>query len=326
MTSRERVQAVLAGRMPDAVPRALYDVAIDQYNASTLELFQARCGKHPRDWFRQDLRGIHVVSLPRRDPEVGRALREITTPEQARAAMARWRPPPPDLADLRRRVDACHAAGFPAVAVGPVSDFETPFALRGREQFFCDLGYQEDWLPVFLDAMTDIAVEHARAAALAGAEIFGIGDDLGSQRGLLVAPALWRELFKPRLRRIIEALRQPGAATVFFLHTDGQIGEIIPDFIEIGVRVLNPIQPEVLDPADLKRRYGRDLVFFGGISVQQTLPFGTPDDVAAEVKLRMETVGAGGGYLMTPSHLVNADIPWANLEAFFAAADRYGRY
>lgn len=326
MNSLERVRAVLARKIPDAVPRALYDVAIDSYNKTTLEYFQQRCGKHPRDCFRQDLRGVKVMEQPARTPDVLNAIRAIQSVADAQAAMARWRPPAADIDALRRRVDACHAAGYPAVAVSGISDFETPFGIRGREQFFCDLGYQDEWLPVFLDAITDAAVEQARAAALAGADIFGIGDDLGSQRGLLISPALWRELFKPRLKRIVQAVKQPGANTAFFLHTDGQVGEVIPDFIEIGVQILNPIQPEVLDPAEMKRLYGKDLIFFGAISVQHTLPFGTPDQVAAEVKLRMETIGAGGGYLMTPSHLINADIPWENITAYFDAAERYGRY
>jgi uroporphyrinogen decarboxylase len=133
-------------------------------------------------------------------------------------------------------------------------------------------------------------------------------------------------LFKPRLKRIITAAKNINPETAFFLHTDGQVSELIPDFIEIGVDILNPIQPEVIDPADVKHRYGSELIFFGAISVQKNLPFGTPQEVAAEVQLRMETIGAGGGYLMTPSHLLNADIPWENIVAFFEAADTYGNY
>ena len=143
-------------------------------------------------------------------------------------------------------------------------------------------------------------------------------------------PATWsspvRHIPQPRLKRIIGALKDANRETAFFLHTDGLVTELIPDFIEIGVDILNPIQPEVMDPAQVKRQYGDDLIFFGGISVQRTLPFGTPDDVHDEVKTRMQTIGAGGGYLMTPSHLVNPDIPWENIEAFFAAADQYGNY
>jgi hypothetical protein len=329
MNSLERVRAVLRRQIPDAAPRALYDAAIDRYNDTTLKLFLEKCGKHPRDCFRQDLRGISLgwdEETKARQKKQAPAIREIQNAGQAKKAMALWRPAPPDVNALRRKINGLHAAGYPAVAVGAVSDFETPFALRGREQFFCDLGYQEEWLSVFLDEITAAAVEQARSAAAAGADIFGIGDDLGSQRGLLISPDDWRALFKPLLKRIIDAAKNTNPETAFFLHTDGQVGEIIPDFIEIGVDILNPIQPEVIDPAKVKSLYGAELIFFGAISVQKTLPFGTPEEVAAEVKLRMETVGANGGYLMTPSHLLNADIPWENIAAFFEAAERYGNY
>ena len=149
---------------------------------------------------------------------------------------------------------------------------------------------------------------------------------MGSQKGLLISPKQWRDLFKPRLKRIIDALKNTSSETAFFFHSDGQISEIIPDLIEIGVDILNPIQPEVMEPAQIKSQYGKDLIFFGAISVQKTLPFGTTGDVYKEVEERMKTIGANGGYLMTPSHLINDDIPWENIVAFFAAAEKYGKY
>ncbi|MBI3948141.1 MAG: hypothetical protein HY321_19645 [Armatimonadetes bacterium] len=324
MTSRECVQAVLKGEVPEAVPRALYDVAINTYNQSTLDLFQKMLGRHPRDCFRQDLRGVHVQGPPQ-DTDWRRRVRDVATPEAARAALRPWVEHQPDIEGLRRQVAEIHRAGCAAVAVGWISDFETPFGLRGREQFFIDIAEEAEWLPVFLDGIAQAAANSARAAGLAGADIFGIGDDLGSQRGLLISPGHWRRLFKPRLKSIIAALKDANPETAFFLHTDGLVTELVPDFIEVGVDILNPVQPEVMDLPSLKREYGDELVFFGGISVQYTLPFGTPRDVYNEVKERMETIGAGGGYLMTPSHLVNADIPWENIVAFFDAAERYGR-
>lgn len=324
MTSLERVRAVLARKMPDVVPHGLYDVAIDTYNQSTIELFQRKTGKHPRDVFHHDIRGIHV---PTRSPggEWEREVREMASVDDVHRLMRGWRPTQAKVETLAGQVNAVHADGK-AVQIGTwVSDFEMPFNLRGIEQFYVDLGMEEDWLPVFLDYVTDASAEDARVAALAGADIFGIGDDLGSQRGLLISPDLWRRLFKPRLKRIIDAVKNNSRTTAFFLHSDGLITEIIPDLIEIGVDILNPIQPEVMDPARIKQEFGKELIFYGAISVQHNLPFGTPDDVAQEVKLRMQTIGDGGGYIMTPSHLLNADIPWENIEAFFKAAQTYGK-
>ena len=325
MTGLERVRAVLDRGLPDRVPRALYDVAIGTYNESTLDLFQERMGRHPRDCFQHDVRS---VDLPRRemDGDWQKRMGGVSSPDEVRDLMTPWRPTRADLDTLKGQVDAVHASGHAAMAIGWASDFETPFGLRGREQFFVDLALREDWLGPFLEAVADAASEDGRVAAAAGSDIFGIGDDLGSQRGLLISPTLWRELFKPRLKRIISAVKQVNRSTSFFLHTDGLVTELIPDFIDVGVDILNPIQPEVMDPAQIKVEYGNDLIFFGAISVQHTLPLGTPQDVWDEVKLRMETIGAGGGYVMTPSHMINPDIPWENIVAFFEAADEFGGY
>lgn len=325
MNSWERVRMVLERKIPDSVPRALYDVAIDSYNQSTLDLFAQKLGKHPRDAFRQDLRGL---LLPYSDggEEWRNVIRTMQDANDVHRVMKDWASPAIDLQKLKNEVQRIHQAGYPVVAVGRVSDFETPFYLRGREQFFLDLGYEEAWLEVFLDYVTDAACACGRAAASAGADIFGIGDDMGSQRDMLISPGQWRRLFKPRLKRIIDAVKNTNPRTAFFLHTDGNVMKVVPDFIEIGVDILNPIQPEVMDPAEVKKLYGGELIFFGAISVQHTLPLGTPQDVYGEVQLRMKTIGAGGGYLMTPSHMINADIPWENIVAFFEAAERFGNY
>jgi len=325
MNSLERVRMVLEHKIPDSVPRALYDVAIDTYNQSTLDLFAQKLGKHPRDAFRQDLRGL-VLPSTEEGEEWHRVISAIRNIDDVHRIMKDWSSPALDMEWLKNKVRQIHQAGYPVIAASKVSDFETPFSLRGREQFFLDLGYEEAWLEVFLDYITEAVCAYGRAAASAGADIFGIGDDLGSQRDLLISPVQWRRLFKPRLKRIIEAVKKTNPGTAFFLHTDGNVSKLLPDFIEIGVDILNPIQPEVMNPAEVKKLYGKDLIFFGAISVQHTLPLGTPQDVYNEVKLRMATIGAGGGYLMTPSHMINADIPWENIVAFFEAAERFGTY
>ncbi len=323
---------VLRGEVPDSVPRSLYGTAIGRYNSTTLDLFKKKTGRHPRDCFRQDLRGLWPSSsVTATETETTRVRRRQIAQSLSSAADVETLFGGLNFDDLmvkpvKRAIDAIHSANYPALYVGSCNDFETPFGMRGREQFFIDLAERGPWLEPFLDGITRMAECDARRAALAGADLFGIGDDLGSQRGLLISPQLWRELFKPRLKRIIDAVKNTNAKTAFFLHSDGDIREIIPDLIEIGVDVLNPIQPEVMDPAEIKRLFGKDLVFCGAISVQHTLSLATPEDVFNEVKLRMETIGADGGYLMAPSHLINPDIPWENIVAFFEAAETYGRY
>jgi uroporphyrinogen decarboxylase len=111
-----------------------------------------------------------------------------------------------------------------------------------------------------------------------------------------------------------------------FYHSDGDIEEIIPDLIEIGVDVLNPIQPECMDPAAIKKKYGDRLALWGTIGIQHTMPFGTPEDVKQEVKERIATAGRGGGFVIAPSHEFEPEVPWENILAFFQAVEEYGKY
>ena len=109
-------------------------------------------------------------------------------------------------------------------------------------------------------------------------------------------------------------------------HSDGYIEPIIPDFIEIGLDILNPVQPKSMDPARLKKLYGDKLTFWGCVDIQEVLPFGTPEDVEQEVKLRIETVGKGGGLLLAPAHNIQPQVTIENILAFYRAARKYGKY
>jgi uroporphyrinogen decarboxylase len=145
-----------------------------------------------------------------------------------------------------------------------------------------------------------------------------LGDDYGAQKGLLFSPHLWRSLFKPRLARIFAVFRQAGLPVI--LHSDGQIAEIVPDLVEIGLSALNPVQPEVLDHAWLKRSFGDRLAFYGGISTQTVLPYGTPQEIAQVVRDCVHTLAADGmGLLIAPSHSLMTDIPMQNVDALLDA-------
>jgi uroporphyrinogen decarboxylase len=111
-----------------------------------------------------------------------------------------------------------------------------------------------------------------------------------------------------------------------FYHTDGDAAAIVRDLIEIGVDILNPVQSECMDPTALKREFGHDLAFWGTLGTQSTLPFGTPADVRAEVKRRVETVGVGGGLLLAPTHMIEPEVPWENIVAAVEAVNEFGWY
>jgi len=132
---------------------------------------------------------------------------------------------------------------------------------------------------------------------------------------MLIAPEQWQQIFKPRMANFISTLREINPDIKIAYHSDGNIYQIIPDLIEIGVDVLNPIQPACMDPAKVKKDFGDKLCFWGTMDEQQTLPFGTPADVEREVKERLKTVGRGGGLIIGPTHHVQLDTP---LENFWA--------
>ncbi len=133
----------------------------------------------------------------------------------------------------------------------------------------------------------------ARAAAKAGADMICFGDDIGMQQQMMIAPDLWRKWFKPPFAKAIADVKAIHPEALVFFHSDGYIEPVIPDLIEIGVDVLNPVQPECMDPEKIKKEYGKDLSFWGTVGVQSTMPFGTPKDIRELVKRRIERRGQG---------------------------------
>ena len=154
-----------------------------------------------------------------------------------------------------------------------------------------------------------------------GVDILWCGDDFGGQQGMLLDPDTWRRIFKPRIRFMFEAFRKASPGIKLAWHSCGSIGPIIPDFIELGLDILNPIQPLArgMDPVCLKENFGRDLVFFGGIDVQELLPHGSPAKIRDEVKRRIEILGKDGGYIVAPAHNIQPDTPVENVSALFEA-------
>jgi len=146
------------------------------------------------------------------------------------------------------------------------------------------------------------------------------------QNKMLMSPATWRRWLKPRLAQVVEAAKSVKPEIHIFYHSDGDCRAIIPDLIEIGVTVLNPVQPECMDPVQLKAEFGDRLAFWGTVGTQTTMPFETPEQVRAVVKERIETVGKGGGLLIAPTHILEPDVPWQNVLAFVEAVEEFGAY
>jgi uroporphyrinogen decarboxylase len=151
-------------------------------------------------------------------------------------------------------------------------------------------------------------------------------DDLGTQRGPLIDPELYRKRIKPYHRRLFDFIKSKAPQVKILFHSCGSIDEFIPDLIEIGVDILNPVQTsaEGMEPITLKRRFGRDLAFWGGgIETQELLPRGTPEQIRSEVQRRIEILSGDGGFVFATVHNIQADVPQENIRALFEAVDRY---
>jgi uroporphyrinogen decarboxylase len=196
--------------------------------------------------------------------------------------------------------------------------YERAWIIRGIEPVLQDFLMNQPFIEELFDKIIDFNLAITKRLCRFPIDAFHYGDDWGQQHGLIMGADLWRKIFKKRLRILYDAVHNAGLPVS--IHSCGDITEIIPDLIEIGVNMITPLQAEALDFSFLKREYGKDLTFWGGISTQKTLPFGTPDDVRKEIRQTINILGKGGGYILAPSHELQKDVPLENMLAFIDEA------
>ena len=228
-----------------------------------------------------------------------------------------------DDAGLARRVAEFQQAGFWVIGGPVVNPFKQSWRMRGMADFLCDYVADPAFVEAIYERMLEFNLPICRRLAAAGVDMISFYTDVAMQDRMLVPPDRWRQLDKPLWRRIIGQTRQIKPDVRFFFHSDGDIRPIIGDIIELGFDVLNPIQPECFNPAEIKARWGGRITLDGGGSVQRTLPFGTVDDVRAEVDFLMKTCAYDGGYILRPSNFTQFDSPVQNVAAFFETARDY---
>jgi uroporphyrinogen decarboxylase len=215
------------------------------------------------------------------------------------------------------------------------SIIETPIYLMGFQKWMLRVGSDPQFAGALLDKITDVQMSFDRVLLQATSRYLNIykvsGEDLGMQTGTLYSYKMFKELFLPRQKRRWQAIRQyldqVNPRVKIMLHSCGSIRKFIPDLIDAGIQILDPIQPQAvgMDSFELKQEFGTRLVFHGGIDIQRVLPFGTPQEVKDEVCTRIQALAPGGGYILSPAHNVQADVPPANLVAMCQAAQRFGR-
>jgi len=341
MSPRERVIKALSREIPDRVP---FEFSFTPY---LQEIFKQKTGADdPREYFGMEIR--HVSLKPTRIKQdfsayiseesseissideygVGRIkgstyhftrmvhpLRKLSRREELEKY------PFPDICaeyryeGIAEEVEQLHARDL--FVVGWVGDiFETAWAMRGMIELFQDFLINQEFAAYLLDKITEDRCFMAENFARAGVDMILLGDDVGMQEKMMMGPETWEEWLKPRLAKVIASAKKINPEIFVFYHSDGNIEEIIPGLIEAGVDVLNPVQPECMDPAEIKEKYGDKLSFWGTIGTQTTMPFATPEEVKREVKLRVETVGKNGGLVLAPTHILEPDVPWENILAF----------
>ncbi len=198
--------------------------------------------------------------------------------------------------------------------------FETAWLMRDMQDFMQDLLLNEELAHAICENIMQIRIKQSQNFAKAGVDILRLGDDMVSQQGLMMSKETYRAFFKSRIKNIVDAAKEVNPDIIIFMHCCGNVEEIIDDFIEAGVEVLNPLQPECNDLKMIHSKYKDRLSFWGGIGVQSVLPQGSPEDVKAKVMETTELLGRDGGLLLAPAHILDPAIPWENIEAYISAA------
>jgi len=347
LTPRERVLRAVLRQMPDRVPKEM------GFTPAAYERFVQETGQtDPAEYFGMEIRYVgfrpphelpdftpYLQRLPpgsRISSEYGTAhipgtfyhfARYVFPLESATTIRELEEYPWPDFTPsyrhehLEAEVQAWHQKGYFVTGfAGHI--FETAWQLIGFERIFRDFIENPELVEWVLEKITQDNCFKARRLAEAGVDMVQFGDDVGMQDRLMMRPEVWRRFLKPRLAREIAAAREVRPDIPIWYHSDGYIADIIEDLIEVGVTVLNPVQPECLDMDWVKREFGDRLAFWGTIGTQTVMPFGKPEDVRRAVKEMIDRFAPG--LVLAPTHVIEPDVPWENILAFFEAVEEYG--
>ena len=226
-------------------------------------------------------------------------------------------------AQQRAAADRIKAEGYAAYANMPCTIWERAWYLRGMENLMADMLTDAPMAEAVFEKVTLESIRRAERFAAAGADILHLGDDVGMQRTIMMSETLYREWIQPRLRRVIDAAKAVKPDIIVTYHSCGYVEPLIPNLIEAGIDVLNPVQPECMDFARLHAQYGDRLSFYGTIGTQTTMPYGTPEEVRAAVFRNLNLAGERGGLWCTPTHVLEPEVPMENILAYISACREY---
>ena len=221
-----------------------------------------------------------------------------------------------DYSYLKPQVAAIQQKGNAVFVWAECTVWETSWYLRSMDNLFVDMGCEDPMATYLLDKVTDLACFRARKFAEAGVDILGLGDDIGMQQTIMMSVPMYQQWLKPRLKRVIDAAREVKPDILISYHSCGFIEPFINDLIEAGVDILNPVQPECMDFSEIYRKYGDRLSFNGTLGTQKLMPLGTPEEVREETRKNLTLAGPQGGLFCCPTHMLEPEVPWANIEAY----------
>ena len=233
-----------------------------------------------------------------------------------------------DFSGLAAGLDAIHNLDMTTASAHAGVGFTHHYQLRSYEKSFFDL-MDDEWMEDYMGRNREFFIEYFKrlfAAANGKIDIIRADEDLGGQENMSISPALWRQWYKPLWKEVFSICKANGAK--IWMHSCGFCRDVVDDFIEIGVDILNPVPVYVRgsDPLDMKRTYGDKLAFDGGVDQINVMVKGTPEMVRDEVRLRIEQMAPGGGFIIGPSQVFTDDMPLENIIAFFDAVHEFGEY
>ena len=349
MNSRERVKEALLCRKPDRIP-----IALGFFNQS----FEAIAPTAAEDYFDLDIR--YAEFSPPRDQNafrryLDRLPEDVHVGNQAQLrTYHEWQYHPekgtarplssvrslkelvkyvlPDLANptrhagLSKQVQRWHTQGYAVAGMPPHLGgelFETAWRLRGFENFMIDLADRNDIIAYLLDQLTSMLIENALILARAGVDILLLDDDVAMPTGLMISPDTWRYHFKDRLATVINIAREESPNLLIFYHSDGDFTQLIPDLVDIGINVINPVQPDCMDGAAIKCDFGDRLAMWGTVGTARLWDEGSPEQIRSEVRRCIETMGPEG-LLLAPAYDIDF-APFENIVAFVEAVKDFSR-